>query len=108
MCQVQRRLKIQDSITQTQIRTTGDQTYSGVVTLNHNGWLQSGGTVNFGDAVDGAYYLGITGNAIFDDAVGGTTPLNWLHVSGTSVINKVTTSGEQVYHGAVTLGGDAS
>ena len=92
------------------ITTTGDQTYSGAVTLSKDTTLFSGGLVDFGGTVDGAQALSITGNAEFDDAVGGTTPLTSVSVSGTTDLNggAVSTTGGQTYTGAVTVSADTT
>ena len=80
------------------VATTGNQTYSGSVTLDANTTLTStSGLVDFASKLDGGYTLGITGNAEFDAAVGGTTKLSSLSVSGTSALDggAISTTGAQ-------------
>ena len=75
---------------------------------------QGGRDVRFGAAVDGAFGLvaNTTGTTTFGGAVGGTTPLASLatNAGGTTVINGgvVTTSGNQTYADAVSLGADTT
>lgn len=86
------------------VTTTGDQTYAGAVTLGNDVTL-TGSTLNFGATVDGAHALAISGNAAFSGAVGAGTALASLAVSGQTVLGgNVTTTGDQTYAGAVTLG----
>ena len=85
----------------------GTQTYTGAVTLSNNVDL-TGTTATFDSTVNskppGAYALTITGNAVFDGAVGGTTALSTLSVIDTSDIeSNITTTSTQSYSGAVTL-----
>ena len=86
------------------ISTTGAQTYTGAVTLGANTTLT--GAVKFAGTLDGGKTLAVTGNAEFDNAVGGTTKLTSLGVSGTTLVKTaaITTTGTQAYTGAVTLG----
>ncbi len=86
------------------ISTTGAQTYTGAVTLGANTTLT--GAVKFAGTLDGGKTLAVTGNAEFDNAVGGTTKLTSLGVSGTTLVKTaaITTTGTQTYTGAVTLG----
>jgi len=85
------------------ITTTGNtQNYGGDVTLGNNVTL-TGSTVTLGAITGGNHSLTITGDAVFS---GGISGINALFVSGTASINgDITTSGNQEYHGAVTLGG---
>ncbi len=90
------------------VTTTGTQAYVNAVTLNADQTL-TGSTVTFDSTVDGDHTLTITGNANFDGAVGGTTQLASLYVSGaTALASGVATTGTQEYQGAVTLGGAAT
>ena len=93
------------------VTTTGAQTYGNGSSLGANSTLTatlvSFGTLN--DAAAGQQSLTVAGNALFGGAVGGTTALKTLSVSGTSTIDAaVTTVGTETYAGAVTLGGDAA
>src|SRR5208282_5109849 len=92
------------AIDTTAITTTGTQTYSGAVTLETDPTF-TGTLVDFASTLNGAYPLIVVGDAEFHGAVGGTTPLASVSVSGTSDLNggSVTTSGNQTYEGAVTL-----
>ncbi|MGD9689201.1 MAG: filamentous hemagglutinin N-terminal domain-containing protein [Phycisphaerales bacterium] len=100
---------------------TGDQTYSGAVTLagaddSTRTLTSTGGTVNFGSSIDatglGEQGLAIVGNAAFNGDVGGMMALADLTVSGTSAINTTSLfttdagggTGNQSYIGAVTFG----
>ncbi|MBI3506722.1 MAG: S-layer family protein, partial [Proteobacteria bacterium] len=101
---------------------TGNQTYTGAVTVGGTGngstvtLTDTGGTVAFASTLDGAtagqQALGISNNATFGAVVGGATALRGLSVGGTAGINTtaITTtntgggSGNQIYTGAVTLG----
>ncbi|WP_035707127.1 filamentous hemagglutinin N-terminal domain-containing protein [Niveispirillum irakense] len=87
------------------ITTSGTQTYGGAVTLGNSIGL-AGGAVRFTGAVDGARTLSITGPVSFGAAVGANTALAGLHAIGASTLNggTVTTTGNQTYAGAVTLG----
>jgi hypothetical protein len=100
---------------------TGDQTYTGAVTLGTGNdttviLTSTGGTVSFGGTVNattaGEQGLTVTGNANFGGIVGGGTALRSLSVSGTTALNTtaITTSnagggtGDQTYTGAVSAG----
>jgi hypothetical protein len=64
-------------------------------------------TVTFAGPVDGAPLLSIAGNAVFNRAVGGNTPLNTLTVSGTTTVAaNINTVNLQSYGGAMTIAGD--
>ena len=92
--------------------TSGDQTYSGPVTLDTDTTLTStgGGTIDFGSTVDGSFNLTVSGKGEFDGTVGGTTALAGLSVSGTTALDggTVTTAGTQSYNGGVALGADTT
>src|SRR6185437_8287169 len=84
--------------------TSATVTVSGPAVLTSDATL-SGSTVTFANTVDGAHALTVTGNGVFDGAVGFGTKLSSLSVSGTTDINGggVTTTGTQSYTGAVTI-----
>ena len=86
------------------LTTTGTQTWTDAVLLGGATTLE-GPTVTLQSTVDNGQSLDITGNAVFGGVVGGT-PLASLSVSGTSDVNTtgITTTGNQGYTGAVTLG----
>jgi hypothetical protein len=89
------------------VKTSAGQTYNGSVELYSNTTLTGPGPgVTFDSAVNGGYSLTVNGHAVFGGAVGSTTPLSSLDVTGTTAMNAgtVTTSGDQTYNGAVTLG----
>ena len=97
---------------------TGNQTYSGAVTLQTNTALtSSGGLIKFANTVNdittpGSASLTLTGNGEFDNTVGNGVALSTLSVSGTTLINTAiinTTNansgtGNQTYTGDTTLG----
>jgi len=90
----------------TNISTTGNQTYTGKVTLDDEVELNvsAGFKVKTGIIDGAAHSLTITGDIEFNDEVNG---ISILLVSGESVINaNITTSGNQTYTGTVTLGED--
>ena len=96
------------------ITTTGTQTYTGAVALggNINFTSNAGSLITFGSTVRSnnatARALTITNaNVQFDGAVGSGNPISTLDVnSGTAAINAdVTTTGNQLYRGIVTLTG---
>ncbi|TWB71841.1 hypothetical protein FBZ87_10685 [Nitrospirillum amazonense] len=95
------------------VDTTGAQTYGGTVTLGADTVL-TGSTVTLSGTLDaqtaGGQSLAIVGNAVMDQAVGGATALNTVRVSGTALFGdpSVTTTGDQIYAGAVTLGADTT
>ena len=66
--------------------------------------------VSFGNTVDGAHALTVSGNATFGGAVGSHTALTSFGVTGTTALNggTVDTTAGQTYSGAVTLGGNNS
>jgi len=84
------------------VTTTGNQSYGEIATLVGD-LVLTGSTVSFGQQVDGDGALSIVGDGSFGD----TVSLGALDVSGTtSLAAAVTTSGDQNYGGAVTLGDD--
>lgn len=93
-----------------QINLNGDLASTGTVTLNSKVVLGAtaivtGSTVTFANTVNGAFGLTVTGNAVFNAAVGGSAALSSLSVSGTTSVGTtgITTTGTQTYTGAVTL-----
>ena len=93
------------------ITTTGTQTYDDALILGADTAL-TGSTVTTKGTVSGdaTASLNITGNAVFGDAeADSVTGLTTLSVSGATTINtsEITTSGNQTYTGAVTLGADS-
>ncbi len=97
---------------------SGDQTYSGPVTLGADATLAAGtGTVTFNSSVDsgsaGGQSLTVSsaGSVTISGNVGGTTPLTGLSTPSGTAVNlngNVTTSDPQQYGGAVTLGINAT
>ncbi|MGQ0627050.1 MAG: two-partner secretion domain-containing protein, partial [Phycisphaerales bacterium] len=94
---------------------TGNQTYSSALTLTQDTTFSStGGTVAFGSTLNGTTAgqesATINGNATFAGAVGGTTALESLSVTGAAGINggAVTTTGDQTYGTGTTLGASAT
>ncbi len=91
------------------VTTSSTQTYNCAVTLGANANL-SGSTVSFGstinDATAGVDNLTINGNVTFGGPVGSAGALHLLTVNGTTGLNtgSVTTTGQQAYSGAVTVG----
>jgi len=90
----------------TQVTTTGNQTYNGAVTLTSPSMTFNAPAVDFANTLDGASAVTLTGATTFGMDVGGKAPLSSLMVMGTSTVNgtQVTTTGNQTYGGAVTLG----
>lgn len=95
------------------VRTEGDQTFGGHLTLTENTTLESlTGTVAFGSGLDPAtgasVDLDVLGNMRADGPIGQSNPLNTLAVTGASTLNGglVRTTGEQSYGGPVVLGAD--
>jgi hypothetical protein len=86
--------------------TTGDQAYTGTVTLGADAILNAT-TVELADVTGGGHSLTVnnTGTATFNGAV---TGLSTLSISGASDLSgsAVTTTGDQTYNGAVTVGAD--
>ncbi|HWE59081.1 MAG TPA: hypothetical protein VG228_05235 [Solirubrobacteraceae bacterium] len=95
--------------------TTGDQTYTGAVTVSGDSTLTStgNGTITFDSTVDGGHALTVNtgGNTSFNGAIGGSTALSSLSTLGaaaTTLSADVATTGDQTYSGAVTLGADST
>jgi filamentous hemagglutinin family protein len=91
------------------VNSSGTQTYGGNVTLGRDTQL-AGSTISFGQAVDGAYSLGINGNGVISGPVGAGTALTSLTITGTSRLSGggITTSGAQSYDGEVVLAADTT
>ncbi|MDR2964560.1 MAG: hypothetical protein LBU88_02165 [Treponema sp.] len=100
------------------ITTTGNQTYNGPVILRENIDFtgNTGALIHFANTVSSLNAAArtlriINADAQFDGAVGGNSllPINGVSVAGASRINAdITTTGNQTYNGAVTLGTDVS
>jgi hypothetical protein len=93
----------------TSISTSADQTYNGALTLGQGTTLNAT-AVTFGSTVDGGVNLDVNGNVSIEAAIGGTTLLQTLHVTGTTTLNSpsVTTLRTQTYSGAVSLTHDSA
>lgn len=94
------------------VATTGSHTYSDAVTLGQHTAL-SGTTLTFvslNSAPSETNSLAITGDAVFNAAVGGVDRLSSLSVSGTTALDggAVSTTGNQTYSSDTTLGADAT
>jgi hypothetical protein len=94
------------------VSSTGSQVYGAGMSLTGTATF-GGSTVTFDGTVtgDGSHGLTINGNAVFGNAPTSTvTGLTTLSVSGTTAINttNVTTSSDQTFTGAVTLGSDTT
>jgi hypothetical protein len=72
------------------VTTTGDQDYSGAVTLSKNTTLSSsgGGNITFNSTVDGAHTLAVntSGDEIFNGLVGNGTALTSLTTDGSGTV----------------------
>ncbi|SNS97476.1 MULTISPECIES: filamentous hemagglutinin N-terminal domain-containing protein [unclassified Azospirillum] len=88
------------------INTSGAQTYGGVIILASNTEL-TGGSISLAQGADGAFSLGLNGNAVIGGTVGDKATLTSLTVTGTTSLNggRITTSGAQTYGGGVALAG---
>jgi hypothetical protein len=89
------------------VTTTGAQTYNELngATLAAGTIDLTGSEVSFAGPLNGPSHLTVMGNAVFDGAVGGAMELSSLEVTGATALNtgKVTTTGDQLYDGPVTL-----
>ena len=87
--------------------TTGNQSYSGPVTLTADTSLDSGaGNVTFGGTLDGAFVMSIaSGSTVtLDGNVGGSTALTNLSIQSTSIVlPSIVNAGQENYTGDVTL-----
>ena len=89
------------------VKTTGNQTYTGAATILPDGTTtltSTGGTVAFGSILDGTGAttdLEIVGNASFGGNVGDITALTSLDISGNTTYQgndfSITTTGDQTY-----------
>ena len=94
------------------LSTSGSQTYNDAVSLAGASTLTSSGNQNitFASTVNGGQALAVNtgGTTTFSAVVGGTAPLTSLTtgLGGATAVNTVaiTTTGDQVYNGALTLG----
>lgn len=98
------------------IKTSGLQTYNGVVRLNATTAFTAS-TVDFKESVAGVGTpdLTINGNVNFGDGIANPTPdgvagLNSLHVTGTTLMNNsgISTVNDQTYDSTVTLTADTT
>ncbi len=95
------------------VTTTGTQAYNGSVLLGGDVAL-TGSTLTFGGSVDGAHALAVNNGsgatAVFNAAVGDSSALTSLSVSGPARLNgsRITTTGGQSYADAVTLGSNTT
>jgi len=95
------------------VDTTGAQDYGDAVVVGANTTL-TGTAVTLHDTLDdsaaGAHALTIDGDAVFEQAVGGTAALASLATSGATHIDggSIATTGDQTYAGAVVLGADTT
>lgn len=92
------------------VTTSGTQHYGDALLLTGPSTL-TGTTLTFDRTIDGAQALSVVGSgstAIFNGAVGATTALASLNVSGPTQLNggSITTTAGQTYAGTVTLGAD--
>jgi len=98
------------------VRTTGDQTYEQVISLQGASTLDvspGNGSIVFDRTVDGAHALELalgSGDVTFSDKVGDTQALASLTVTGTGTLyldtDEVNTSGDQSYDAALALSGN--
>jgi len=90
------------------VNTVGAQTYHGAVILSKD-TTQTGTAVTYNSTLDSTpgdeWFLDINGDASFQGKVGGTDKLSTIDVSGTTDwgAGTIETSGDQTYHGAVTV-----
>ncbi|MCD0497359.1 filamentous hemagglutinin N-terminal domain-containing protein [Achromobacter sp. MY14] len=90
------------------VDTTGTQTFRELVTLGADTVLK-GSTVNLLGGGDGEHGLTIDGETVLKGAFGAQDALASLTINGTSSLDgSIGTTGDQSYHGAVTLDGDAA
>ncbi|CAB3937808.1 filamentous hemagglutinin N-terminal domain-containing protein [Achromobacter insolitus] len=91
------------------VTTSGAQDYSGHVQLGDDATL-TGATLTLRNGADGAHGLEIDGTAALAGAIGANTRLASLTVVGPVTLNtsSISTTGNQHYKGAVTLGSDQS
>jgi len=89
------------------IDTTGNQ-YYGERLILANDLVLTGGVVTLAQGADGQHNLSIIGNAKLKGAIGTNQTLTSLSISGTAQLDggRISTTGNQTYQGAVTLGTD--
>jgi len=101
----------------TYTNTTGDISFNGAALLSGDTTVSTTGNVTFGGTLNGAHTLLVNttsggGITTFGGAVGGLTPLTSIttDADGTVRINggAVTTTNDQIYNDAVTLGADTT
>ncbi len=97
------------AVTTATVKTSGAQNFNNALTVAAATTTFTGSTVSFASTLDGSaagMVVAITGGASFGGLVGGTTPLSSLSVSVATAINTtaISTTGDQTYTGAVTLG----
>ncbi len=90
------------------VDTTGNQYYGERLVLN-NDVVLTGGLVTLAQGVDGPHGLSVVGDADVRGAIGADQALTSLSISGTAQLGGglISTTGNQTYQGAVTLGADA-
>ena len=95
------------SLLDADVTTSGTQTYSAAITLGTAARTLQGTTVQT-TTINGAQNLTITGILDLNGAIGASTRVGVLSVSGASNLgaNVLSTSGTQTYSGAVTLSAD--
>ncbi len=91
------------------VDTTGNQYYGERLNLDTNVTL-TGAQVTLNGGADGTHALFIVGDALIAGPVGNDHELTSLSISGSALLQggSITTTGNQAYLGAVTLGSDAS
>ncbi|WP_120966308.1 hypothetical protein [Comamonas sp. lk] len=88
------------------VDTTGTQSYGELAVLGANTTLK-GSTVSLLGGGDGAHELSIDGDAVLKGVFGAQGALSSLTIKGASSLDgRVTTTGNQLYKGAVVLDGD--
>ncbi|WP_417546582.1 filamentous hemagglutinin N-terminal domain-containing protein [Marinobacter sp.] len=90
------------------VDTTGNQYYGERLVLN-NDVVLTGGLVTLAQGADGPHGLSVVGDADVRGAIGADQALTSLSISGTAQLGGglISTTGNQTYQGAVTLGADA-
>ncbi|WP_312905597.1 two-partner secretion domain-containing protein [Stutzerimonas nitrititolerans] len=90
------------------VDTTGNQYYGERLVLN-NDVVLTGGRVTLAQGADGPHGLSVVGDADVRGAIGADQALTSLSISGTAQLGGglISTTGNQTYQGAVTLGADA-
>ena len=88
------------------LTVTGAQTYTGAVTLTADVTLTGSTVTNSSTIAGNSHSLAIIGNAVVNGAISGVT--NFSSSGTTSLTADITTSGAQLYLGAVTLGANTT